>query len=223
MSSEGLLVSRMDSGMRFDRNGVYSYIQDLFRRGVVTIIGSGASCAFGLPGMAQLSTHLQQSVTARESELTPDGKTSWALVLPQLIAGIGLEAAFDVAALPGDLADLVTEEIGNCVLAAEEAAITDLFTAAGTTSYGRLMSHVLVVNTIADVITTNYDRLIEVSLSLDGLRLDTMFYGHTLGRLDERLSREELLMPAATFRKRTEPRLQPRAHVRLAKPHGSLD
>ncbi|WP_193746858.1 SIR2 family protein, partial [Dietzia sp. UCD-THP] len=72
-------------------------------------------------------------------------------------------------------------------------------------------------------ITTNYDRLIEIHAAHANVRVDTMYYGHTIGRLDAHLSREELLKPETVAGKASSIQIRPRPHIRLAKPHGSLD
>lgn len=50
-----------------------------------------------------------------------------------------------------------------------------------------------------------------------------MFYGHTIGRLDDALSRDELLQRLPTAGRAARLTVRPRPHIRLSKPHGSLD
>jgi len=50
-----------------------------------------------------------------------------------------------------------------------------------------------------------------------------MFYGHTIGRFDPEKSRAELHRVETLAGKRTAPYLNLEPHVRLYKPHGSLD
>jgi len=90
-------------------------------------------------------------------------------------------------------------------------------------AFGRLFAHVLRTNNITDVITTNYDRLLEVHAARAKVRVDTMYYGHTVGRLDAGASRNENYHPATVAGRSASVKLQVHPHVRLSKPHGSLD
>jgi len=44
-------------------------LQRHFSDGLVTIVGSGLSCAEGLPGMAELATHLQSTLGIKPAGL----------------------------------------------------------------------------------------------------------------------------------------------------------
>jgi hypothetical protein len=57
--------------------------------GLVLVIGSGLSCAEGVPGMGPLGQHL---VTHIPASLSPDDNTLWKQIYP-LIESDGLEAA----------------------------------------------------------------------------------------------------------------------------------
>lgn len=155
--------------------------------------------------------------------MSAPARSSWASISADLAAGAGLEASLNIDGLPTDLADEITNQVALAVEEAETGAIGRMMSAPKPPSFGTLFSHILQNNDIADVVTTNYDRLLEVAAAIASVRVDTMFYGHTLGRLDERLSREELLEPATYTGAGVRVKLRTRGHVRLAKPHGSLD
>jgi hypothetical protein len=72
------------------------------------------------------------------------------------------------------------------------------------------------------VITTNYDRLLEFSCDLSGLSVDSGFVGNALGRFDEVASQNEMLVPSR-MRRGSVPATSHKPHIRLSKPHGSLD
>ncbi len=205
------------------REDMYSYVQSIFQRGLVVVVGSGASCALGLPGMQALATYLVAEVPVRASGLPPESMASWRLVAEALDAGKGLEETLLTVSVQDDLALVVTEAIADCVLAAEQHAIADILTSASISAFGRLLLFALQATPALDVVTTNYDRLVEVHAARAGVRVDSSFYGHTVGRFDPALSREELLqMQRTSVRGRKNTAVQ-RAHVRLSKPHGSLD
>lgn len=204
------------------QDSVYLYIQELFQRGVVIIVGSGASCSYGLPGMGELAEHL---LTAVPERVCQDDAPEWRRIAAALANGEGLESAIGEQPLSGSLADVLTTAITDRVRQSEEAAIAEILHAEQVSAFGRLFTHILRSAEHADVITTNYDRLIEVQAARAGVRVDSMFYGHTIGRMDAVLSREELYEPrgAPPGRSQRSAALRLRPHIRLAKPHGSLD
>lgn len=205
------------------QESVYSYIQALFRRGVVIIVGSGASSGYGLPGMGALSQYLLDNVPDRIAGLSADCKTNWISISDALRADQGLEAALGGGVLPDQLTDVITDLVGDCVLEPEKLAIAGILGAETVSGFGRLFAHILRTAPLTDVITTNYDRLIEVHAANAGVRVDSMFYGHTLGRLDAAMSRDELYFGHTVAGRPRAASLSRHPHVRLAKPHGSLD
>lgn len=201
----------------------YVHIQSVFSAGLVTIVGSGASAAFGLPSMSALATHLLRTVKPRVGKMPADCQAAWATVSAALTAGRGLEEALSTQDFPPALSDVIAFEVAECVGEGERQALAALMEDPSLIPYGQLASYLLRTSTVADIITTNYDRLIEVSTVMGGHRVDTMFYGHTAGRLDARLARDELLVPVARNGKSASVRLDHRPHIRISKPHGSLD
>jgi len=204
-------------------DAAYTYIQDLFRRGLVVVVGSGASCAHGLPTMGQLADHLLVQVPQHAASLCDDGRAEWERVAEALENGVDLESAIGLDMLPESLASVLTSSVADQVRGSETQAISAILADTTTSAFGRLLRHSLQASEVIDVVTTNYDRLIEVHAARAGVRVDTMFYGHTVGRLDHTLSREELLKPHVPVGKSGTPQTRHRAHVRLSKPHGSLD
>lgn len=172
--------------------------------------------------MTALGNHLVSCI--KQDQLTAEEWVSWEPIAEQLENGDGLETALDIPHVPDSLLDIIVRECGTCVASAESEAIEHLLAGNFVNSLGPLMRILLITNDHPDVITTNYDRLIEFDAALHEIRVDTMFYGQTLGRLDKRLARQELThvkrTPSST-RTRHEESLLP--HIRLSKPHGSLD
>lgn len=209
--------------MKISKDEVYSSVQDVFRRGVVIIVGSGASCALGLPGMPALANYLVEHVPGRLAAIIPSCKSEWESIALQLGAGLGLESAMISNPIPDALSEVIAELIAECVSEAEQRAIDNILTNNSPSAFGRLFDHILQTAPVVDVITTNYDRLIEVHAARAGVRVDSMFYGHTIGRFSATFSQEELMHAQTVPGRGRNARLTPRPHVRLSKPHGSLD
>ena len=54
--------ARGDAAIVSDLHELKLLLQDHFRDGLVTVVGSGLSCAEGLPGMTELAEHLRTVV-----------------------------------------------------------------------------------------------------------------------------------------------------------------
>lgn len=206
-------------------SAVYERIQNLFSSGLVTVIGSGASCSYGLPSMSQLADGITLALPKLIAQISDPGDgAALQQVSTALASGESLEKALS-ADRSDEVQRLIRATVGRLVRSAEEKAIQRLISDPTQAIYIRLFELILKVNRTADVITTNYDRLIEVSAALGNQRVDTMFYGQTLGRLDKDRARlemyEGLQLPHGASRQRRVPPFAP--HIRLAKPHGSLD
>ncbi|WP_189052702.1 SIR2 family protein, partial [Microbacterium maritypicum] len=172
----------------------------------------------------QLDQHaLVAEVPLRSGALPSGSLASWREVAEALDAGRGLEETLLTVSVPEDLAVVVTEAIADCVLAAEQRAIAGVLTDTSISAFGRLMLFALQGTPALDVVTTNYDRLVEVHAARAGVRVDSTFYGHTVGRFDPLLSREELLQMQRSSGRGRKSSVSQRAHIRLSKPHGSLD
>lgn len=199
---------------------VYSHIQKMFAPGLTTVIGSGLSCAYGLPGMGTLATGLLSSMPLllQEADL-PD--VSWSVVAGRLAQGAGLEAALDGLASDDPIMPLIVSRTADIVLTAERKAVSQMLASSDPCAIGKLMAYITKSNQTANVITTNYDRLIEVACALADISVDTGFSGNTLGYYDEAASREQLAMVRHPGRRQAT--ITKKTHVRISKPHGSLD
>ena len=192
-------------------------LQRHFSDGLVTIIGSGLSCAEGLPSMAELADHLQSVVG---DGLEPADANRWAQLSPS-IRTKGLEAALlELAPTPG-LEAVIVARTAELVAGRERAIVAEVFAKTRTLRFTRLLSHLLKPQTGLPVVTTNYDRLIEIAAEEAGLGADTMFVGHFAGSLNEQESRLSFCREVTLRGKQVQWRYRPRVNV--CKPHGSLD
>lgn len=208
--------------MASEEDVIFRYAQDLFAPGLTTIVGSGASCAYGLPSMADIAKELLARVPEDLTNPSSAEAEVWQRVELALVAGETLEAALGPDQLPQDLGAIITKHVARLVSSSEYAAIARLLATDEPTPLARVLGHALRTNEVADVVTTNYDRLIEAQLAHADIRVDTMYYGHTIGRLDEDLSHSELMRPGTIPGNARHVRLRKWPHIRLAKPHGSL-
>lgn len=186
--------------------------------GLVTIVGSGLSCAEGMPGMPDLARHLQATIG---DGLAPDDAAQWATLGP-IMAAEGLEAALLAHPPTPTLEAAIVARTAELMASREREIVAEVFAGKRTLRFTKLLAHLLKPQNGLPVVTTNYDRLIEIAAEEAGLGADTMFVGGFAGALNEQESRlsfcREVRLRA---NKQVIYRYRPR--VNIFKPHGSLD
>ena len=186
--------------------------------GLLIIVGCGLSKAEGLPGMPDLATHLLGAVP---KAITPDLKGEWDGVACELNGGTDLESALLAAPPSEGLREAIVEATASCIRAAEETVITEVLQNGRQLRFASLLPQLLPSASGTTVVTTNYDRLLEVACEAGGLAVDSMFVGHSMARFNRKESRFSLCR--GIQQKRKSVTLTYAQHVRILKPHGSLD
>jgi len=192
-------------------------LQRHFTDGLVTVVGSGLSCAEGLPGMGALASHLEATVGAGLS-ISDQGR--WAEIVP-LIAAKGLEAALLEKPPTSSLEAAIAASTADIVGQHERVVIEDVFARGRILRFTRLLKHLLKPLGGLPVVTTNYDRLLEVAAEEAGYGVDTLFVGHYAGQLNEQESNMGFLREVTLKAKNV--RYHYRQRINVFKPHGSLD
>jgi len=201
---------------------IFTVIQDLFQRGLVIVVGSGASCAYGVPGMDALAKYLIENVPKELSSLTQEAKDEWNRIALALESGKGLEIALSENTI-GGLAQVLKTQTAECIAQKEVTAIAQILSLPTLPAFGRLCRYYLSFADQLNVITTNYDRLIEIQAAQADVAVDTLYYGHTLGRFNPDRSGNELLRACIPTGRASRTQLKAWPHLRLFKVHGSLD
>lgn len=193
-------------------------LQDHLTDGLVLVIGSGLSSAEGLPGMGALAAHLQAKLP---TQCPPESLPKWEPIANDLEQGIDLETTLlknpPDAALESFIMTLTAEFVG----AAEGEVIKEVILGERVLRFTRLLKHLLKPNSGIPVITTNYDRLIEVATEMAGFGVDSLFVGAYIGKFNSKESRLSLCRAITQRRKLVH--LSYADHIVLLKPHGSLD
>lgn len=200
-----------------DLNEVKTRLQQHLSDGLVMVVGSGLSCAEGLPGMGELADYLRVEVG---NGLVGADVDAWAEIEP-LIHSKGLEAALLEKAPSAVLEAAIATATAGLIAERERSVITEVFAGACTLRLTRLFAHLLKTSTGLPVITTNYDRLVEIAAEEAGLGVDSMFIGRFAGTLNERESKLSFCRNVTIKKQRVSYHYQPRALV--YKLHGSLD
>ncbi|TCP80070.1 SIR2-like protein [Rhizobium sp. PP-CC-2G-626] len=192
-------------------------LQQHLTDGLVTVVGSGLSCAEGLPGMGELASHLDASVTVGLAATDVD---RWSAISP-LLSTKGLEAALLEVPPTTGLEIAIVARTAELIASRERKIVAEVFARTRTLRFTRLVRQLLKPTTGLPIVTTNYDRLIEVAIEEAGLGVDTLFVGHFAGELNEQESRLSFCREVTLKAGRAQYRYRPRANV--FKPHGSLD
>lgn len=207
-----------------EKDTVYTEIQNILRPGLAIIIGSGASCSYNLPSMGDLATYLQKQIDCQIEELTEGDQEDWSNISKSLNEGIDLETSMSSNNISDDLYRRISSHIVDCIEKEELRAITDILSDPEIPAIGRLMKHLLSPQfPHLDIITTNYDRLIEISATRAETPVDSMFTGSTLGRFCPESSARSQLFIERVHGSRNRITTRSIPHIRLHKPHGSLD
>lgn len=200
-----------------DLHDLKCHLQAFLTDGLAVVVGSGLSCAEGLPGMAELGRHLQAEVSRLSRE--EDG-ADWRAI-SDLIDDRSLEPAL-LAHPPGpELEAVIVDSTARMIARREAVAIAEVFAGRRRLRLTALLPHLLKPETGIPIVTTNYDRLVEVAVEEAGLGVDTMFVGAFAGRLDEAEARMGHCRGVRQVGRRAQLDMRPRAVV--SKPHGSLD
>jgi len=192
-------------------------LQKHFGDGLVLVVGSGLSCAEGGAGMGLRGRHV---VTDLPASLSTEDSLIWEKIHP-LIATDGLEAALLKHAPTSSLEAAIVQSTGDFIAKSEEGIISEVFSDAKTLRLTRLIPHLLKPDTGIPIVTTNYDRLVEVACEEAGLAVDTMFSGHFAARLDPQESYWSFCRSVKLVSKSVRYKFAPKANI--FKPHGSLD
>lgn len=196
---------------------IKKHLQGHLSDGLVTAIGSGLSCAEGLPGMSELADHLCATVG---DGLGAADLTAWAKIAP-LIKAKGLEGALHEKTPTPALEAAISMVTGVMIAERERLVIASVFNGERQLRLTRLLGHMLKPPHGLSIVTTNYDRLVEVAVEEAGIGADTMFVGRFAGSLNERESKLSFCRNVTYKKPNVTYQYRPRALI--CKPHGSLD
>lgn len=201
-------------------NELKKWLQTVFIDNLVIVVGSGLSCAEGLPSMEQLAERLKEKITEYLSE--ERDKVVWNTIVDSLDSE-GLEAALLKQQQANEsIESAIIKITAEYVLCEEQKTINKCIAENKKLKFSYLLSHASAANPkVARVITTNYDRLIEFAAEYENWGVDSMMVGRYWGKHDPDLS-NKLQVRGISVKGKT-PKLVYRDHIKIFKPHGSLD
>lgn len=182
----------------------------------VLVLGSGASCAHGLPGMGPLGEYIRRHVQSHD--LSTSDAEAWAKFKDEL-ARMGLEAALDQIRPSDELTRRIVRATWECVSAADMAVFESVATGQTSLPLAEVLRHfVRTAQGRVDVVTTNYDCLVEYACDDAAIACSTgMRFGHSIRRFDPGTE------PGVVARAQPPRGLRQDPTVNVWKVHGSLD
>ncbi|MRX63872.1 SIR2 family protein [Maribacter luteus] len=206
-----------------DLDEIYQEIQERLRKQLALIIGTGSSISIDFAfGMGALESHLKSVIP---SVILGDkqAESEWKLVLDNLNKKIDFENSLNVVKSDFLLESIIVETGKHVAkvnyqniskISIGEIPIIALFE--------RLKNALSYTNPIIDIITPNYDLIIENALSHCDIDYNDGFYGGMQKRFDWAES-EQLFNRLENDSKSRKVYSKIKPHVRLHKVHGSLN
>ena len=185
----------------------------------MVVVGCGLSSAEGLPSMQKLA---KQLIDVMPSKILSKDQGLWEKIEKSLASGISLEQALTENQASKDVNDALTLEIARLIKKSEEPIFSEVLRGQKTLRFSSLVQVFLKSANGIPIITTNYDRLIELSCEVVGYPVDSMFVGNTVGRLDQKESAYSFCR-GIRHRQGRKLFLDFTPRIKLLKPHGSLD
>ena len=208
-------------GMMLNQDNVFQELQRILKRHPVMVVGTGASCAldphFGMEALAQ----------ELERKVTPGSHASqWQQFLKNLHAGRGLEQSLDAITEP-----VLREKIVGATGAFVASVDKEWAWRVGTRETPGPLAQILrklvdglpSSNPVQNIVTPNYDMLIEHTCDALDIRWTDGFAPGNICRWDWRAAEDSMLTLVRQPRgKKKEDVQRFKAHVRLHKVHGSV-
>ncbi len=176
------------------------------------IVGNGLSMIYGVPGMKTLAEHLEKEIDKSSVKML---KEIWKKHHNDIRIN-GLEAGLaGLTQTENILVDAIKPITARYILESEEKLHTSILEE--NTGFFRLLVYLSgTVSTgkkVIDIMTPNYDRIIEIVCDKLGIGVITGFNGSLYGKFNKNL----LKQPTEVYN------CKKRTWVRLFKPHGSIN
>jgi len=199
-----------------DKDSIYKIFQEICRQVPVIILGSGPSCAAGIPGMGALAEHLLE-------KLENNNSNDWEKISNHLRKNVDLETAFNRTQPDEKLSKEIIKTVGGYISEKNREARDSYFNGKMTVPVRRLINYYR--SEILTIITPNYDCLVEYCCDELKIHCNTGFVGYFRKSLDfEKAEREVEYVDRSVVVKSKRRQIAKRTpHVKLFKVHGSID
>lgn len=164
------------------------------------LVGSGCSVPYGLPTMGKLADEIV-SVLNKEFE----NESSWIDFVHELNQTQNLETALEAVAMKEHIHDEIIRVVWECITKCDNIAFSSILQTGQSPDISKIITKCVQTGTTTNIITTNYDRLIEYSIDVAEGKCICGFYGNYIKKF----------IGFDT--------INPKRAVNLFKVHGSID
>ncbi|MBE9527541.1 MAG: SIR2 family protein [Proteobacteria bacterium] len=149
-------------------------VQSYYKEMPVIVLGCGASAAFGISGMKSLAMHLVASIDSTDR---PDAEQEqWSSFTTDLSNGVDLETSLQNNRLSEELTRRVIISTWDLINPEDLGVFYESLLKPDYYALGKLLGHMFdSTQSKLDVITTNYDRLVEYACEQEALHHYTGF------------------------------------------------
>lgn len=179
---------------------IFKVVQKYLENVPLILVGTGGTIPYGIPGMSQLSQYLLNELDCKYK-----ADDEWSKFTGRIKSGVDLESALTELQLTDEIINDIKKSTWQLVTDADLDLLNNIIEKSTKLPIARLIQrfynfHPKCVN----IVTTNYDRVIEYACDQINVRLDTKFHGNYI----KYFSANKLSMTNI---------------VNLLKVHGSLD
>jgi len=199
-----------------DKDSIYKSFQEICRQIPVVILGSGPSCAAGIPGMETLAEHLLEKLGNNIND-------KWRDISDDLRKNGDLEKALNRTTPDEKLTKEIIRIVGGCISEKDKEVRDRYFNRQMTIAVERLINYYRLKN--LTIITPNYDCLVEYCCDELKIQCNTGFVGYFRKTLDfENAERAVEYVDRSVVVKGKRRQIAKRTpHIKLFKVHGSID
>ena len=159
-----------------ESNEIFKFIQKSIENVPLILVGSGSSAPHGLPGMVELGRHLMDTLTPQYN-----GDINWDKFKTNIEAGQDLETALTGITLTNQILDDIKIETWKLISSRDIGLFIKVVFGGEQLPLARLIKKLYQVHPqCLNIITTNYDRVIEYACDSAQLPVNTGFDGNYL-------------------------------------------
>lgn len=169
----------MDKDINLTEFNFAKQAQDYYGKAPVIVLGSGASVAFGLPGMRELAVYIKDNV---DVSAIPGSETgSWTEFCGLLDTGADLEAALHKVNFSDVATSLIIQSAWELINCRDEDVYRSSISDRTLFPLGTMLSHMFKTSLAElNIVTTNYDCLVEYACDQEELHHYSGFsHGYT--------------------------------------------
>jgi hypothetical protein len=209
-----------------NKDEIFQTLQGFLRTYPTIIAGTGLSISMGIPGMDGLLGFLEGRMS-KSFTTTSDVQKEWNKAF-KLIKQFGFEEGLGKISISDELLEIIVKETAK-FLQEEDTRFFKKYISDATHRFpfADLINHLAKSlspnNPELNIITPNYDQIVEYACDRVNVKCWTGFEGTIIGKFKQETFEESLFKPLfVTEKNRLHREFIPEPRVKLFKPHGSI-